>query len=145
MHLHSKRVPVLLRGAWFGLNKAFRVKLNGLAMSPSQYTIMRCIHESPDHQVEQRKLARLIFSNKNNLASALLRLENLGYVYREDEKTDARRRNVFLSRKGKEVYLKAKILADHLQSKIRESLGDDDFQKLILHLLKWERNFETDN
>tara|TARA_B100000963_G_scaffold161065_1_gene140111 strand:- start:8321 stop:8539 length:219 start_codon:yes stop_codon:yes gene_type:complete len=71
-------------------------------------------------------------------------LEDLGYVYREDEKTDARRRNVFLSRKGMEVFLKAKILADHLQAKIRESLGDDDFQKLILHLLKWERNFETD-
>ena len=136
-----ERVPVLLRGSWFGINRAFRTKLSGIGVTSSQYTILRCIYESPDREVEQRELAQLIFSNKNNLASSLTRLENVGLVYRKNEKNDARRRIVYLTNKGKKVFLNARTIADSLQSRIKENLGEDDFGKLIFYLSKCEQNF----
>ena len=88
-----ERVPVLLRGTWFCLNRAFRAKLYGVGVTSSQYTILRCIYESSGCEVEQRELAHLIFSNKNNLASALTRLENVGFVFRKNEKNDGGEQN----------------------------------------------------
>lgn len=138
--MSPERVPVLLRGAWFGINRAFRSKLSGVGVTPSQYTILRCIHESSGCEVEQRELAQLIFSNKNNLASALTRLEDLGFVFRKSEETDARRRIVHLSEKGKKVFLNARTIADNLQLQIKENLGEDDFGKLVLYLSKCEQS-----
>ncbi|OUU12008.1 MAG: hypothetical protein CBC00_02775 [Verrucomicrobia bacterium TMED40] len=142
--MRFERIPVLLRGTWFGLNRAFRAKLSGVGVTSSQYTILRCIYESSGCEVEQRELAHLIFSNKNNLASALMRLENVGFVFRKNEKNDARRRIVHLTDEGKKVFLKAKTIADSLQSQIKANLGEDDFGKLILYLSKCEQNFISD-
>ena len=139
-----ERVPVLLRGTWFGINRVFRAKLSGIGVTSSQYTILRCIYESSDCEVEQRELAQLIFSNKNNLASALTRLENVGFVFRKNEKNDARRRIVHLTELGKKVFLEARTIADTFQSQIKENLGEDDFGKLILYLSKCEQNFISD-
>ena len=86
----------------------------------------------------------MIFSNKNNLASALTRLENVGFVFRKNEKNDARRRIVYLTDEGKNVFLKAKTIADSLQFQIKENLGENDFGKLILYLSKCEQNFISD-
>ena len=139
-----ERVPVLLRGTWFGLNRTFRAKLSGVGVTSSQYTILRCIYESSGCEVGQRELAHLIFSNKNNLASALTRLENVGFVFRKNEKNDARRRIVHLTDQGKKVFLKTKTIADSLQSQIKANLGEDDFGKLIFYLSKCEQNFISD-
>ena len=142
--MSTERVPVLLRGAWFGINRAFRLKLSGVGVTPSQYTILRCIHENPGSEVEQRELAQLIFSNKNNLASALKRLEDLGFVFRKNEESDARRRIVHLSEKGKKVFLNARTIAHNLQLQIKENLGEDDFGKLVLYLSKCEQSLISD-
>ena len=45
---HENRFPGATAGAWFGMNKAFRNRIKELGITTSQYTLMRCLHESQD-------------------------------------------------------------------------------------------------
>ncbi len=40
-----RRLPLLLRRAWYGLNKAFRRRIAHLRITPDQFTVMRTLLE----------------------------------------------------------------------------------------------------
>ncbi|MES2573088.1 MAG: hypothetical protein V4710_23900, partial [Verrucomicrobiota bacterium] len=40
-----KRLPPLLRRAWYGLNQAFRQRVAHLGITPDQYSILRWLSE----------------------------------------------------------------------------------------------------
>ena len=82
------RFPILLRGAWFGMNKAFRERIGSLGLTTSQYTILRNLSENPG--VSQDKLAKLIGGNKNNASSLVKRMTSSGLITRKPKKSDKR-------------------------------------------------------
>src|SRR5262252_8324247 len=83
-----RRLPLLLRRAWYGLNQAFRRRIAHLGITPDQFTVMRTLLENQG--VSQRQLTQLISSDPNTVASLLERMENAGLLERQAHEKDRR-------------------------------------------------------
>ena len=130
---HENRFPVLLRGAWFGMNKAFRQRIKDLGITTSQYTLMRCLHEN-QQGITQEDLSKLISSNKNNVSSLVKRLIGLGMIRREKDANDNRKSILSLTPKGDQLYLKARTEADSLRNEMVASFSphkEEEFVDLL--------------
>src|SRR6266542_1438971 len=75
-----RRLPLLLRRAWYGLNQAFRRRIAHLGVTPDQFTVMRTLLENEG--ITQRRLTELMSSDPNTVASLLERMEKAGLVDR---------------------------------------------------------------
>src|SRR6267142_6777883 len=71
-----RRLPLLLRRAWYGLNQAFRRRISHLGVTPDQFTVMRTLLEHEG--ITQRKLTELMSSDPNTVASLQFRQFALG-------------------------------------------------------------------
>src|SRR5437660_12273708 len=83
-----RRLPLLLRRAWYGLNQAFRRRIAGLGITPDQFTVMRTLLENEG--LTQRELTHLISSDPNTIASLLTRMERAGLLPRQSHEHDRR-------------------------------------------------------
>ena len=70
-----KRLPILLRRAWCGLNQGFRDRIKHLGITPNQFSILRWLSESDPQGLSQRTLADLTASDANTISSTLSRME----------------------------------------------------------------------
>jgi DNA-binding MarR family transcriptional regulator len=77
---NRRRLPLLLRRAWYGLNQAFRRRIAHLGLTPNQFTVMRTLLEHKD--ISQRQLTALMSSDPNTVASLLERMERAGLIHR---------------------------------------------------------------
>ena len=50
----ARRLPVLLRRAWFGLNQAFRRQIAEAGLTPGQFTALRTLIERETHERDRR-------------------------------------------------------------------------------------------
>ena len=73
-----RRLPPLLRRAWYGLNQAFRRRIAHLEITPDQFTVLRTLLEHDG--ITQRELTHLISSDPNTVASLLERMEAAGLI-----------------------------------------------------------------
>src|SRR4051812_3471821 len=83
-----RRLPLLLRRAWYGLNQAFRRRIAHLGVTPDQFTVMRTLLENEG--ITQRHLTELMSSDANTVASLLERMEQAGLVERQAHEKDRR-------------------------------------------------------
>ena len=97
-----RRLPLLLRRAWYGLNQAFRRRIAHLGLTPDQFTVMRTLLENEG--ITQRKLTELMSSDPNTVASLLERMEHAGLVERQAHEKDRRAHWLRLKPKGKRKY-----------------------------------------
>lgn len=134
MNLEEDRFPILLRGAWFGMNKAFRERIIKLGLTTSQYTILRCLFENPG--ISQDELTRLIGGNKNNASALVKRMVQAKLIIKRPKKTDKRAYQLFLCSKGESAYEKASMEAIGLRKKIISSLPKVSEEELIALLNK---------
>src|SRR2546425_1390986 len=77
-----RRLPPLLRRAWYGLNQAFRRRIAHLEITPDQFTVMRTLLEGDPQGLTQRELTHLMTSDPNTVASLLHRMEEAGLIER---------------------------------------------------------------
>ncbi len=70
-----KRLPLLLRRAWYGLNKAFRRQISDAGVTPDQFTVLRTLGEGNTDGLTQSELTRKMSSDPNTVASLLERME----------------------------------------------------------------------
>lgn len=120
------RFPVLLRGAWFGMNKAFRDRIYDLGLTTPQYTILRCMIENEG--VTQDGLAQLISTNKNNVSSLVKRMLSSGLIAKSSRAGDRRSFLLRVSPKGKRIFSQAVEIADQLRGEVTDQLspGNED-------------------
>ena len=85
-----------------------RVKTVGL--TPDQYIALRWLHEFPAGQISQVKLAELMFTDSNNIAGLMKRMEQLNLVRRKANATDNRKKNIFQTKLGSSLFHKGKKL-----------------------------------
>src|SRR5205807_3222984 len=93
-----RRLPPLLRQAWYNLNQAFRRRIAHLGITPDQFTVMRTLLENEG--VSQRELTGLMSSDPNTVASLLERMEQAGLVERPAHEKDSRVHRLRLRRLG---------------------------------------------
>jgi DNA-binding MarR family transcriptional regulator len=127
---NRRRLPLLLRRSWYGLNQAFRRRITHLQLTPDQFTVLRTLLENDVRGMTQRELARAMSSDPNTVASLLERMEKLGYVERLPHERDRRAHRIKLLAKGKKTYDVARAIAVALQSELLAVLpaaGREDF------------------
>src|SRR5262249_39643547 len=71
-----RRLPLLLRRAWYGLNRAFRRRVAHLGLTPDQFTVMRTLLEKQG--MTQRELVAAMSSDANTVAALIERMEAMG-------------------------------------------------------------------
>src|SRR6266699_7334336 len=94
-----RRLPLLLRRAWYGLNQAFRRRIAHLGVTPDQFTVMRTLLENQG--ITQRELTELMSSDPNTVAALLERMEQAGLVERQAHEKAPRAHRLRLNRAGK--------------------------------------------
>ena len=99
-----KRFPNLVRCCWFGLNYLFRERISHLPITTVQYTVLRTLYDSQSKKLNQKDLAILIATNKNNLSAIIKRLELLGYIELIQNPHDKRENIIKITSKGEDIY-----------------------------------------
>ena len=127
---HQRRLPPLLRHAWYALNQSFRRRINHLNITPDQFTILRWLHEHAESGLTQRGLADLMSSDANTIASLLARMEAAELITRRKDETDRRANRVNITALGRRQFEKALDIAVELQNAVLKALPAnkrDDF------------------
>jgi DNA-binding MarR family transcriptional regulator len=111
-----RRLPPLLRRAWYGLNQAFRRRIAHTGATPDQFTAMRCLTEADPLGITQGELTQMMSSDPNTIASLVERMETAGWVERRPHEKDRRAYRIRLQPAGEQLYLQLRQLAIELQS-----------------------------
>ena len=117
-----KRLPVLLRRAWYGLNQSFRQRIAHLGVTPDQFSILRWLSEGDPQGLTQRALSDLMASDPNTITSTLARMEKAGLIARQPHEQDRRARRVKLQSAGRRALEKGRKLAMDLQDQVLAAL-----------------------
>jgi DNA-binding MarR family transcriptional regulator len=131
---NRRRLPPLLRRAWYGLNQAFRRRIAHLDVTPDQFTVMRTLLEGDEKGMTQRELSRAMSSDPNTVASLLERMERAGYVERKPHERDRRAHRIKLLDRGRETYETARGLAVKLQGEVLNVLPEKDRESFLENL-----------
>jgi DNA-binding MarR family transcriptional regulator len=119
-----KRLPILLRRAWYGLNQAFRQRVTHLKITPDQFSILRWLTEGDPQGLTQRTITDLMASDPNTITSTLARMEKHRLIERRPHETDRRAHRVKLLPKGRRTFDKGRKIAMELQGHILEVLPE---------------------
>ena len=113
-----RRLPVLLRRAWYGLNQAFRRRIAVRGATPDQFTVLRTLSESDARGITQRELTHLMSSDPNTIASLLERMESAGWLTRKPHESDRRAYRIRLKPAGKTKFAELREIALDLQTTV---------------------------
>ena len=126
-----KRLPVLLRRAWYGLNQSFRQRVQHLGITPDQFSILRWLSEGDPQGLTQRTLTDLMASDPNTITSTLSRMEKSGLVARSPHEHDRRANRVKLQPAGRRAFGKARMIAMELQERMLAALPENRREKFL--------------
>jgi DNA-binding MarR family transcriptional regulator len=119
-----RRLPLLLRRAWFSLNQTFRRFSAKAGITPDQFTVLRTLMEHETSALTQRELAENMTSDPNTITSLLKRMEEGGLIHRRPDPKDRRAQLVNLTPAGRDKYEQARPLAAELQTRVLRSLPE---------------------
>ncbi len=126
-----RRLPLLLRRSWYGLNQAFRRRIAHLGLTPDQFTVMRSLLEGDPEGMTQRQLTEAMSSDPNTVASLLERMEKAGLLRRKPHERDRRAHRILPLEKGKTTYQAARKIAVALQSEVLTILPEDSRESFL--------------
>lgn len=126
-----KRLPVLLRRAWYGLNQTFRQRIAHLGITPDQYIILRWLSEGDPQGLTQRTLTDLMASDPNTITSTLARMQKNGLVSRKPHEHDKRANRVKVQPAGRRAFEKARKVALALQEQVLAILPPTRREKFL--------------
>jgi DNA-binding MarR family transcriptional regulator len=127
-----RRLPLLLRRAWYGLNQAFRRRIAHLDITPDQFTVMRTLLENEG--IRQRELTELMSSDPNTVASLLERMEKVALIQRQKHRKDRRAHQLALRPLGRRKYEEARAIAVTMQAEILNALPEDARENFLENL-----------
>ena len=127
----TKRLPPLLRECWNKLNRTFMKRVKTVGLTPDQYIALRWLHEFPMGQISQVKLAELMFTDSNNVAGLMKRMEQLNLIRRKSNPTDLRKKNIFQTEFGSSLFYKGKKIADKLELEALSCLSANEKEHFL--------------
>jgi DNA-binding MarR family transcriptional regulator len=113
-----RRLPILLRHAWFSLNQTFRRRLAHTGVTPDQFTALRTLMEHEPQGLTQSGLNRLIASDPNTIAALVERMEGVGWITRVRHEQDRRANRLRLLPAGRKTYERVRQIAIALQTEV---------------------------
>lgn len=130
-----RRLPPLLRRAWFSLNQGFRQRIAPLGITPDQFTILRWLSESDGEGLTQSDLTQSMASDPNTITATVRRMESAGLLRRSPHETDRRAKRVTILPEGTRIFLEAQGIALELQKTVLSPLSSTE-SALFLKLLE---------
>lgn len=131
MSAEIRRLPPLLRRAWYSLNQAFRQRVAHLGITPDQFSILRWLHEGDSRGLTQRTITDLMASDPNTITSTLQRMEKAGLISRHAHESDKRAHRVRVEKQGQQVFQSALKEALELQTHILTALPTERREKFL--------------
>lgn len=108
---------------------------NGIKeLVPSHGDILAVLYK--DGKSTMKEIADKIHRTKPNVTVLVNKLERLGYVKREDSKTDSRYTYIVLTQKGKKFEPVFKDISKKLNKKLYKNFSDNEYEKLETCLKK---------
>ena len=129
-----RRLPLLLRRSWYGLNQAFRRRIAHTGATPDQFTALRCLLEGDSLGVTQGELTKLMSSDPNTIASLVERMVAAGWVERKPHESDRRAYRIRVKPAGKKLYEQLRDLAIALQSQVMAALPEPSRESFLVEL-----------
>lgn len=129
-----RRLPPLLRRAWYGLNQAFRRRIAHTGATPDQFTAMRCLIEADQKGITQGELTQMMSSDPNTIASLVERMEAAGWVERRPHEKDRRAYRIRLKSSGNRLYLEMRQVAIELQAGVLAVLPEAQREGFLTQL-----------
>lgn len=129
-----RRLPPLLRRAWYGLNQAFRRRIASTGATPDQFTALRCLKEADPLGITQGELTQMMSSDPNTIASLVERMELAGWVERRAHEKDRRAYRIRLQPAGEELYQQLRQLAVGLQTAVLNVLPEAERESFLTQL-----------
>jgi DNA-binding MarR family transcriptional regulator len=129
-----RRLPPLLRRAWYGLNQAFRRRIAHTRVTPDQFTVMRTLLEGDPQGLTQSGLTQAMSSDPNTVASLLERMESAGWIERQPHEKDRRAHRIRLLPAGKRKYVEVRQIAVALQTEVLAVVPEAKREEFLVHL-----------
>ncbi len=129
-----KRLPPLLRRAWYGLNQTFRQRVAHLNLTPDQYSILRWLTEGDAAGLTQRQITELMASDPNTITSTLARMEKAGMISRSPHEKDRRAKRVQVQPEGRRIFEQAWKIAYTLQEQVLSALPESRRESFLNEL-----------
>lgn len=129
-----RRLPPLLRRAWYSLNQAFRRRIVKTGATPDQFTALRTLIEADAKGITQGELTRLMSSDPNTIASLLERMQKAGWVDRQRHESDRRAYRIRTTPKGRQLYRQLRDVAVGLQEQVLSVLAEGDREDFLTKL-----------
>jgi DNA-binding MarR family transcriptional regulator len=139
----QKTFPPALRACWIKLNSTFGKRLQPTGITPDQYSVLRWIHELDQKAIYQKDLAKLLFTDPNNIASLLYRMEKNGLIKRNPVHSDKRKKLVVATKLGKEKWQLCRQIALDVEKALTSSLSTEE-RTFISSSLKQISNYLND-
>ena len=129
-----RRLPMLLRRAWYGLNQAFRHLTVRAGITPDQFTVLRTLHEHDVAELTQGDLAERMSSDPNTIASLLQRMEQQGLIKRRTNPADRRAHALAVRPAGASKYRRVRQQAVALQKSVLVALPEASREGFLAEL-----------
>jgi DNA-binding MarR family transcriptional regulator len=121
-----RRLPPLLRRAWYGLNQAFRRRIAHTQATPDQFTVLRILTESDPRGLTQSELTQQMSSDPNTVAALVERMEKTGWIQRKSHERDRRAHRIRVLPSGKTKFRQLREIAVALQTEILSGLPETE-------------------
>jgi DNA-binding MarR family transcriptional regulator len=129
--MRERRLPPLLRRAWYSLNQEFRQRIAPLGITPDQYSILRWLREGPATGLTQSELTHRMASDPNTIAATVRRMESSGLLLRSAHQRDRRARQVTLRPEGARLFELAHAIAAELQRAVLSELEPEESERFL--------------
>lgn len=131
---NRRRLPPLLRRAWYSLNQAFRRRIAHLEITPDQFTVLRTLLEGDEKGMTQRELVQTMSSDPNTVASLVERMDKAGLVERGEHERDRRAHRIRVLALGKRKFDRARTVALELQAEVLSDLPEGRRERFLEEL-----------
>lgn len=128
-----RRLPPLLRKAWYNLNQAFRRRIAPMDITPDQFTVLRVLVENGEG-ISQREICDYMTSDPNTITSILNRMESQDFVERRPHETDRRALSIWIKPAGQAKYHETREFASGLQREVLDVLSAAEQEQFLEHL-----------
>lgn len=129
-----RRLPPLLRRAWYGLNQAFRRRIAHLDITPDQFSILRWLEEGDARGLTQREITDLMAADPNTVAAIVGRMERAGLIARAVHESDRRAHRVRLKAAGRRKLEAGRGIALALQSEVLAGVPESGREQFLAQL-----------
>ena len=97
-----------------------------------------------DEDVFQKDLEELFSVRRSTMSGIILRMEQKGFLIRENVEHDARLKKLVLTEKGWQIHEMMECIVTDTEKKLMAGFSDEEKDMLLLLLKKLRQNLETD-